>query len=590
MEVAVGGSDGTLYVFGANGSLFWSADITPAGCDSSQISSQPAVAAIHGDGQPHVVVTYGAQLAGQGFDTCDGGVVVYDGAGNVDWSFSLLAWQQSEGFAPENLHGVLSSPALADTEGDGTLEIAFGAFDRNLYLLDHDGAVRWYYHAADTIWSSPVFMNVDEDGPLELVVGSDISVNPDVIPPTTDGGYVQAFNTRARTPKRIDFGTGFVWRTPNLDQAIFSSPAVGDVLASNPGDEIVIGSGCFFPPGTANKEGKWVRILRPSDGAILQTLDVPAGGTCVQSSPALGDIDDDDALEIVVTMGSSMDTGGDGLGRIVAWDPENPTPKWSTVPYSPHEAPMDAAGNDGDGGDIQSPVIADLDGNGSLEVLAANFWSVVVLNGLDGAPLTCQDNTCGSQTSLFAWGTVKSTPVVGDIDGDGDPEVVIGGAHISGPPGRGLLYAWSDFSTISSPAGMQPAFSAPWPSFRNNPMPPGSPTPPEPPEPTDPVDPCASLDLYPRLACELAAFLDTPPCELSTAVRKKLQKAQAVLETVDADTSSKKIKKFRKKALKQIKLANKKARSKKIDANCRATLNTEINALISVAKQLPRSL
>jgi hypothetical protein len=102
-------------------------------------------------------------------------------------------------------------------------------------------------------------------------------------------------------------------------------------------------------------------------------------------------------------------------------------------------------------------------------VAAANFWSVHVLNGRNGVPLTCQNTSCGTQTSLFAWGTLKSTPAVGDIDNDGKLDLVIGGAHIYNG-GKGMLYAWTNFAgLLNSPSGSQPAFSAPWPMFRGNP-------------------------------------------------------------------------------------------------------------------------
>jgi hypothetical protein len=558
MEVAIGGNDGNLYVYGADGSLRWSVFVLPEPCSTTPgggalLNSKPAVGAIYGNDVPYVVVTYGPAVPSD----CDGGVAVYDGAtGALDWRFSLAAWEQSEGYSPEGLHGVLSSPALADTHGDGTLEIAFGGFDRNFYLLNSDGSVRFYYHAADTIWSSPAFIQLDDDGPLEIVFGTDITANPLTIPPESDGGYVYAFDTHPRTPARLDYRKGYIWRTPNLDQVIYSSPAIGDVLPSNPGDEIVIGSGCGFPLGFADKEGKWVKILRPADGEVLQTLNVPPGGTCTQSSAALGDIDEDGLLEIVFTMGSGQDTGGDGLGRVVAWDPENPTPKWSVVPYSPHAVPEDANGNDPYGGDIQSPVIADVDGNGSLEVLAANFWSVHVFAGSDGTPLTCQDNACGTQTSLFAWGSVKSTPAVGDVDGDGDLEVFLGGMHVWSPgngelppAGEGLFYAWTDLAgVLASAPGAHPAYTAPWPQFHANATPVGAPGDP-PPDPSDACDPFVEGS-YDHVACEIEAFLEDIGCELP--MESKILKAAGAARAAAQHTKKKKVRKLNKKARKRL--------------------------------------
>jgi hypothetical protein len=454
-EVSVGSNNGTLYVYRSNGSLLWSVNVLPnPGCsgDAERLNSAPAVGALYGNGVPYVVVGYGT-LTGNG--DCDGGVAAYRGTdGALAWRYSLRAVSPGEA-----LHGVVSSPALADTDGDGRLEVGFGGLDRNLHLLNADGSLRWRYHAADTVWSSPAFANVDGDPQLELVVGTDISANPNLNPPTANGGYLYAFDTQPRSPANIPFQTGFIWRT-FFDQAIFSSPAIGDLLPGSPGQEIAIGASCYFPDNSTNKTGKWIKIVRLSDGAVLQTLNAIS---CIQSSPAVGNIDGDGQLEVVATVNGATNFGGDGRSRITAWDLGSYTQQWSIVPTDPN-----SGSNDPYGSDLQSPVLADLDGNGSVEVIAANFWSVGVFNGANGAALTCQNPSCGSQTSLFAWKTLKSTPAVGDINGDGKLDVVIGGGHVFNN-NRGMLYAWTDFAgRLGSPQGSQAPYSAPWPQFRGN--------------------------------------------------------------------------------------------------------------------------
>lgn len=468
-EVVVGGQDGQLYVYRANGSLAWSVNLLPSACSvpagDGRMNSAPAVGELYGDGVNYVVASYGSINQ----TDCDGGVAAIRGDnGQLAWRFSLRAWRNSQGYAAEALYGVTSSPALADVDGDGDMEIGFGGYDRYIYLLNADSTVRWYYQAADTIWSSPAFLDVNGDDKLELIIGSDISFNPQI--GTPDGGYVYAFNTDVRVPPRVEFcmpafpqtcqAANFLWRT-TFDQAIYSSPVIADVLASNSGPEIVIGSGCFFPATSADKRGRWVKILRPSDGTVIQTLNAPA---CLSSSVAVGDLDDDGALEIAATVMGAPAVGGDGSSKVVAWNPENANPWWSMSPRDPNSGL-----NDGYGADLQSPVIADIDGNGSLEVLAANYWSVHVLNGRTGGALTCQgpSSSCGSTKSLFTWKTVKSTPAVGDINGDGVLEVVIGSGNALNTGNRGQLYAWTNIQ-LGSPTGTQQPYSAPWPMFRGN--------------------------------------------------------------------------------------------------------------------------
>lgn len=459
LETAVGSADGTLSVYRSDGLLLWTRDLPNKKCkfsgSTNKLLSSPAVGDLFGRGMPHVVVGYG----GVGGPKCDGGVTALRGSdGKTTWNFGLKKFAKKAKFGT-NSHAVFSSPALADTDGDGQMEIGFGSFDRNVYLLNANGSVRWYYNAADTIWSSPAFANVDNDRDLEMIIGTDISANSRLRPPTKDGGYVYAFKTAKRKKKHISFrdSSAYVYQTA-FDQVIYSSPVVADVLASSPGNEIIVGSGCFFPQRGSNKRGKWVKILRASNGAVLETLPIP---TCSTSTPAIGDIDDDGVLEIVITVNGAEQYGGDGFSRIMAFKADSATPLWSVIPY-------DRGRNDEFGGNFMSPVIADVDGNGSLEVVAANGASVSIFNGRDGTPLTCQDRSCdGTPFTLYAGETIRSTPAIADLNGDGILDVVAAGGTASSR--NGGLYGWTNLHNfISSSAGIHPPYSAPWPMYRGN--------------------------------------------------------------------------------------------------------------------------
>lgn len=464
-EVAIVGSDAMLYVYRSDASLLWQQSLLERGATcrvadrDTAAASSVSVGDLYGDGVPHIVVGYGTLTTAS---DCAGGVLAIRGVdGVVRWRYNLRHVSPTE-----NLHAVTTTPTLADTDGDGKLEVAIGGLDRDVHLLNYNGTQRWVYHAADTVQSSPVFMNIDRDSALELIVATDISENPNVIPPTRNGGFLHAFDTQPVPGVDIRFQTGFIWRR-YFDQALYSSPAVGDVLESNPGNEVVIGSGCVFPYSTAEKIGQWVKIVRPSDGTVLQTL-IAKG--CVPTSPALGDIDEDGKLEIVA---STFGVPSSGVKSYVqAWNPESPNPMWSTIvtdPNGTNTRPL----HDHLLLETQSPVIADLDGNGSLEVAVTNWWSVHVLRGKNGQPLTCQNTSCGSQTALFAWKTLKGTPAIGDINMDGKLDLVIGGGNviyqnIIGQE-RGALYAWTNFDLVlnSAPGTLAP-YSAPWPMMRQN--------------------------------------------------------------------------------------------------------------------------
>ncbi len=461
-EIAVGGTDGALYVYRQNGTLAWGPiNVLPGGAGSCAyggtdgiINTAPAVGALFDDGIPYIVVGYGTILK----TNCPGGVVAYDGRnGGLKWRYVL-----NDG--NEDLHGVFSSPALADVDGDGQLEVGFGNFERNIVLLNSNGTRRWRYHNADTVWSSPAFADADGDSLPDLIIGSDITRNS--ILGNGDGGYISAL--RGTTGAEI-------WRK-FADITVWSSPAVAD-LDGDGVQEVIIGSGCFYGDATGDgvrdqfpeRDGHWVKILNVRTGDTIRTLN--ASG-CVAASPAVADLDSppDGKLDIVV----GVQTYGGGpinahvpptplAGYVQAWRYDNVTPRWTTEPKTPP-----AGINDNYIGNLKSPVVGDIDGNGSQEVLIANLSSVAVLNGSNGAELTCNGD-CGSKPTLMAWGSLGAAPALGNLDGDNDLEVVIGGAHSMDPQNRGYLYVWTNISGLGSSANGATPYRAAWPMFRRTP-------------------------------------------------------------------------------------------------------------------------
>ena len=249
-----------------------------------------------------------------------------------------------------------------------------------------------------------------------------------------------------------------------FDQTIYSSPAVGDIDAD--GElEIVVGTGVYLA-GT----GYYVTAWNFNSGAEVTAALVQKGwwttGGRVFSSPALVDLNGNGGLDVVAiaNVGDGPWTGGaDNGSKVYAWDGKTGNKLFETMI-------CDSFGN---AFNVHaSPTIADIDGDGSPEILFSHSWEVGILNH-DGTYYTDYSSvgvnnpacarTHDPTTSLTFWAanSAYGTPAIGDVDGDGSLEVVVGGGQDANGPNKdyAALYAWKPTGTGTD---------APWPMFRHD--------------------------------------------------------------------------------------------------------------------------
>ena len=334
------------------------------------------------------------------------------------FNISNMPISQQPGWPVHTEAYIASSPVLGDIDRDGELEIIVGSQDNSIYALNPDGTfVRgWPVRRGSGYDSSPALGDIDGDGWLDVAIGTnDVSVR-----------VVNAWGEDLPGwPQRVTSGFD-----PNSSPAlsdidgdgyleVIAGDGAGNVYAWNGDGTLLDGwpvstGGSVFSSaalGDIDDDGKLEVVVGSKDGnvyawngdgTLLDGWPVSTGGG-VDSSPALGDIDNDGKLEIVV---------GSDDGNVYAFKGDG-TPAAGNWPFST-------------GGAVNSsPALGDIDGDGELEIaVGSEDWNVYVLDS-DGILLN------GWPVSPEA-AIITSSPILGDIDGDGELEIVIGINH-SGP-------------------------------------------------------------------------------------------------------------------------------------------------------------
>jgi WD40 repeat protein len=179
--------------------------------------SSPALVNIDGDGTRWIIF---------GDDT--GSLHVVDTTGSERAGFPVLTLGVVTGPTPTphppggNIRSIEASPAVADLDGDGDLEIAVGSWDGRMYVWDDAGRQLpgWPVQVGDQIISSAALADLDGDDRLDVVVGS-------------KDGYLYGWTAEGEPL------SGF---PRDLRAPIFSSPWVGDLEGDGRAD-IVVGAG-----------------------------------------------------------------------------------------------------------------------------------------------------------------------------------------------------------------------------------------------------------------------------------------------------------------------------------------------------------
>ncbi len=400
-------------------------------------ANSPAVGDIDGDGRDEIIV---------------GNDVMYawndDGSELVDGDDQPLTWGV---LSPQGVD-FIGPAALARLDGSPGLEIVAAAYtSKQVYCFTSTGTVLpgWPRPTIDLVRASVVVGDIDGDGSPEILA-------------VDQAAYLYAWHANGTEVMDGDSNPatdGVFKRLPPTNQWQYQCPAVAD-LDGNGSDEIIIptqDNKLYVFEGNGSDYPGWPR-----------TLPNYAGG-----GVAVGDIDGDGTLEIVVTVRNSGETYAihrDNTLMWTRWLPQNlffnPSPALAdltgdgklevVIPSSNGKLyAIQYNGSDAPGWPVtystktyteSSPVVADVNGDGVVDVLLGDegkyihAWSATG-TPLDGFPLVTKD-------------AVRGTPVVADIDKDGDVEIIAAGYDRT-------VYVWNLNAHYDKT-------KAPWPMFHAN--------------------------------------------------------------------------------------------------------------------------
>jgi hypothetical protein len=416
-EVIAGFPDGYVHVWDASTGRRWLSRWTGAGA----VQSSPTIQDVNRDGKPEILV---ANTAGD--------VVGFD-------FMNRVAFRAKTGDG-RHQPGNFAAPQVGDINSDGYVDVVQASWDHHLHVYDgrYFGSgtttrevTGFPFFAKDTIWSTPVIMDMNRDAVADIVLGYDCDgvQGQDCYAVRNlyqRGGYVTILHGRGPYAGKPHTG----WPRFVRDQVIWSSPAVTDLNRDGSLD-VVVGTGTMPMTG-----GRMV-LAFDRRGNNLPGFPVAVGGR-VMASPAIGDLDNDGSKEIAVI-------ADDAYLYVINRDGRIRFKKCIT--NSGEGCPSTSARLHG------SASIADVNGDGRQEVVTGGEQHVYVISGAGATMFS--GLLWGNGGPIYSVPFVAA-PTVANIDGRAMIYVAAGNP---GSPGYGEIYGWR----MLSQAG-----PSQWPTWRQN--------------------------------------------------------------------------------------------------------------------------
>lgn len=337
-----------------------------------------------------------------------------------------------------------------------------------LVVLEDDGSIKWTRSFAaiegvdpqtgksyqtTSVSTAPVFSDLDNDGAFDLVigVGADTAgeAGIEVVGQPGDKGGVYALDANGNIKwfhQSLDTIGGSENVGDGRPDGVYGAPVIYDIDKDGVKDVIY------------NSWDQHMWILDATNGTEKVRVNM---ADTIWATPRIADINEDGRSEILVSADITTNadartqTGGifhvvsaDGSQNIAGFDQPVGNPEYTTLRGKVEEQAL-----------WSSPVTGDLDGDGHLEIVygTGNFF-----HDDRGSYIKVWNHDGSLKLQLGTVGRTFATPLITDLDGDGDNEVIATTLE-------GYIFAWDHsgnqlFATATTSFAAdtaQPIFSSP---------------------------------------------------------------------------------------------------------------------------------
>jgi hypothetical protein len=288
--------------------------------------------------------------------------------------------------------------------------------------------------------AAPAFADLDDDGDQDMLVGGQMRFPGSGV--SNPSGVFYYENTGSASEPRLELQIDLGNPAPLIDTpSIHYAPELADIDGDGDSDLVIgqdDGDGVSYWENTSTTD---TLAFAERTGADDPFSSVGAVGN---SYPALGDLDGDNDLDLVV---------GSENGRFAYWENEGNATAPSFTERSGAQNPLDGflVGDSADGeqatlAGVSAPTLVDIDNDGDLDTFSgeqSGYYNFFANTGSAAAPTFEQRVSLANPFGGAAIGLGEnaaespalSSPAFVDMDGDSDQDFVLGSDH-SGVPAR----------------------------------------------------------------------------------------------------------------------------------------------------------